>query len=228
MSRIAVVALSVLALAGCTNTQTAYVGNDYAQVAGTRMNISAVLVDSDFQSTGQEPNIETTLQPQPQDVLRTALMQHYRPNHPNQSGLPALRFNIKDASVTEQHTEAPTDFFSQLSGVQPDYTFNGRVEVEASFDRQAPHSGYVHAEATRTLEVKNASPAERARQVQGMVAQMVDDLIPQIDQQLSSNMGGYVISGDDQTINAERSGRWDHVYEDRYSRTAGMRVITTK
>lgn len=228
MLRSAAVVLSVALLAGCTNTQSAYQGAEYNTANAVRMNVGAVLVDSAFTSAGIAPNIEQDLIPQPQDVLRTALTQHYVAARPNVAGAQALRFVIKDASVVETPLSQPTGTVSQILSEQPDFRYLGRVEVESKTEGAARQNGFVHAEATRSLEVANATPEKRAQLVQGMVKQMVDDVIAQLDQQINANMGGYIISGADMTIMPETSGRWDHVNEDRVSRSAGMRVITTK
>lgn len=228
MFRPAALALSVVLIAGCTNTQSAYEGNDYSKAASLRMNVAAVLVDSGFTSSGVAPNVEQNLVPQPQDVLRTALAAHYVATRPNVAGAQTLRFTIKDASVVETQLSQPSDTVSQLLSEKPDYRYLGRVEVESKTEGVSRQNGFVHAEATRSLDVANATAEKRAELVQGMVRQMVDDVIAQLDQQIDANMGGYVLSGADMTIMPETSGRWDHVYEDRVSRSAGMRVITSK
>ncbi len=231
MSRIAVVALSVLLLAGCSNTQSAYQGIDYGAVAPVRMNIGQVLVDSAFKSTTMAPNVEHQLVPQPEDALRTALMQHFSPARPGAQGLMTLRFTIKDASVVEQNLGESTDFFARNFNNAGNFRYDGRLEVETTSEGASRRNrGYVQAEAKRTLEVTNATVSDRQRLVQGMVAQMVDDIMKQLDEQITTSAGisPLVISGPDMTIYAEPSGRWDHVNEDRFQRSAGMRVITVK
>lgn len=229
MSRIAAVAVSMLLLAGCTNTQSAYKGNDYGAMAPVRMNIGQLTVSSDFKSTTDMPNVEHQLRPMPEDALRTAIMQHYKPARPGTPGLMNLHFTIKDASVVEQKTGESTDFFGRNLNNAGNYRYDGRLEVESKSEGSSRRNrGYVQAQATRSLDVNNATVADRQRLVQGMVAQMVDDIIAQLDTQINTNIGPLVISGPDMTIQAEPSGRWDHVNEDRVQRSAGMRVITVK
>lgn len=232
MSRLAVLSLSLVLLAGCTS-QTAYQGIDYSATAPVRMNIADVLVDTAYKAPGAAPNYEHNLAVSPADVLRTAITQHYAPERRGSMGTMTLRFTILDASVTEQQTVPPADnFFDRSFGNQAGtYVYNGRLQIETvTQGPQRRNRGTLQTEVTRTLEVVNGSEADRKRLVQGMVAQMVDDAIAQLDQQLggSRSTGPLVISGSDQQINPQRSGRWDHVMEDRVARSAGLRVLTTK
>ncbi len=232
MSRFAVLSLSLFLLAGC-NSQTAYQGVDYSTTAPVRMNIADVLVDTEYKSPGAAPNYEHNLAVSPADALRTAITHHYAPERRGSMGSMTLRFNIRDASITEQQTVPPADnFFDRSFGNQVGtYVYNGRLQIETTTEGpQRRNRGTIQTEVTRTLEVTNGSEADRARLVKGMVEQMVDDAIVQLDQQISGSRsaGPLVISGSDQQIDPQRSGRWDHVMEDRVARSAGMRVITTK
>jgi len=202
---------ALLFLAGCASAPEPYQGIDYSAVPATRMNVAAVLVDSAFQPADAAPNIEKQLSPQPQETLTAALQQHYVPTKPNTAGMAQLRFVIKDASVTVEDLPKPEGWFAQQTNDKPEYRYTGHLVVETTTERMSRHAGFVSAEANRTLEVGGLSEAARERQVQGMVQQMVDDLIAQLDSQINANMGGYVVSGEDATITAQPSGRWDKV-----------------
>lgn len=231
MSRSVAVALSVLLLAGCTSlTQpAAYQATDYTAVPPVSMNVGAVLVDSVYVSPGMSPNIDQNLLPTPQDALRTAILQHYQSGRPDGSGVATLRFTIKDASVIENELKPDaTTLLGQTISKTSNYNYSGHLEVESKTEGAARQNGYVHAEAHRTVDVKSGSTAERARAVHALVQQMVDDVMQQLEQQINANMDGFIISGGDMTIMPVTSGRWDHVREDRVSRSAGMRVITVK
>lgn len=207
---VAVVALTLF-LTGCAVAPKAYQGLDYAKEPPVRMNVGAVLVDSAYTAPGMAPNIEHDLIPQPEDALRTAIMQRYQPARPNASGTVRLRFVIKEASVLENKLAQPTNWFSAQTNKNPEYSYVGRLVVESKTEGASRRGGFVNAEATRSLEVRRMSAAERQRHVQGMVQQMVDDVIQQLDTQINTNMGGYIISGADVTITPQPSGRWDKV-----------------
>lgn len=205
---------ALLVLAGCSNVPPPYQGTDYGASAPARMNVAAVLVDNSYAPPGMAPNIDHQLQPTPQDVIRTALTQRYSAMRSNAVGAPTLRFEIKDASVTETALPQPEGALNRMFSEQPEYRYEGRLVVEASASGPGTHrTGHVHAEAARSLEVRHLSPAERQRQVQGLVAQMVDDVMAQIDQQIRANIGNlsYDTGAADFTITPQPSGRWDHV-----------------
>lgn len=205
---------ALLVLAGCSNVPPPYQGTDYGASAPARMNVAAVLVDSSYAPPGMAPNIDHQLQPTPQDVIRTALTQRYSAMRSNAVGAPTLRFEIKDASVTETALPQPEGALNRMFSDLPEYRYQAHLVVDASASGPGTHrAGYVHAEASRSLEVRHLSPAERQRQVQGLVAQMVDDVMAQIDQQIRSNIGNlsYDTGAADFTITPQPSGRWDHV-----------------
>ena len=149
-----------------------------------------------------------------QDVIRTALTQRYSAMRSNAVGAPTLRFEIKDASVTETALPQPEGALNRMFSDLPEYQYHAHLVVDASASGPGTHrTGYVHAEASRSLEVRHLSPAERQGQVQGLVAQMVDDVMTQIDQQIRSNIGNlsYDTGAADFTITPQPPGRWDHV-----------------
>lgn len=202
-----------LLLAGCTSPAP-YKGVDYAAQPAMRMNVGAVLVDSSYAAPGMLPNIDHQMVPQPQDTLRTALTQHFSSMRSNAVGAATLRFEVKDAHVTETELPQPQGAMNRMFSTAPQYRYDGRLEVSAGASGPGTRrTGFIHAEATRSLEVGRMSPAERQRQVQGMVAQMVDDLMVQIDQQMNTNMStfSYGDGAADMTITPQPSGRWDHV-----------------
>jgi hypothetical protein len=211
MRPVAVIALT-LVLAGCTAVPKPYEGRDFAAEAPVRMNVGAVMVDSAYKPTGEWPNVEHQLVPQPEDALRTAIMQRYQPARPGVAGgLVNLRFTIKEASVLEEKLPVPTNWWTRQTSKAPEFRYTGRLVVESKTEGAHRRGGYVNAEAARALDVAHMSEAERARHVGGMVKQMIDDVINQLDEQINGNLGHFVISGPDMTITPQPSGRWDKV-----------------
>lgn len=228
MLRFAAVALSVVLLSGCASQpMNPYPGTDYTQVPQILLNVGVIPVDSEV-APAPAPSISQELQPTPENRLYEVLGQHYGVVRRAANGFHALRFIIKEASVSESVSEPTGGFFERTFSREADHHYTGRLVVDAHTEGTAHEAGFIHAEATGTLDMANASPADRNRMVVGMVNQMVDDIVRQHDQQINSNLGGYVISGREMSITPVTSGRWDHVKEDRVSRSAGMRVLTTR
>lgn len=216
---------ALLLVAGCSNVPAPYQGTDYSASAPIRLNVGTILVDSAYTAPAMEPNIDHQMVPQPQDMLRTAITQHYSAMRANMPGAATLRFEIKDASVIERALPQPEGFFNRMSSKNAQYHYDGRLEINAAASGPGTRrTGFIHAEATRSLEVAHLSPAERQRQVQGMVSQMVDDIMGQIDKQMNDNMStfSYSTGASDITVTPQPSGRWDHVMNPPQPQRAGL------
>ena len=216
MKRPVLTFVALFLLSGCAAAPAAYQGKDYSREAPVRLNLAAVLVDTEYQSPGTAPNIEQEMQPSPEDRLRMAISQHYPVLRANRARAAELRFIIKEASVTKTTLPQPEAWLDRVTSDKPEFHYDGRLVIEASASGPGTRrAGFIHAEASRSLEVGHLSPAERERHVQGMSAQMVDDVMAQIDQQLNEHLGGFVYGdgSNDTSVTPQPSGRWDRVME---------------
>lgn len=201
-----------LMLSACSSAPAPYVGKDYAGMQPRLLTVSSILIDDTTTAQGA-PHIEQQLTPMPNEQVRAMLSAHYAVARPNVIGTPTIHFTITEASVTETALPQPEmNFFERMNSKHPEYRYEGRMVVESQASGAgAGQMGFIKAEATRSLEVRGLSPAERQRQVQGIVAQMVDDIAAQIDAQIDSNMSGHIISGESQSYYPSRSPRWEKV-----------------
>lgn len=216
MNRSILTVTALLLLSGCASAPSAYHGKDYASEPTVRLNVSAVLVDTEYQAPATAPNVDHTLQPTPEEALRTAITQHYPLLRAGKSHAAEIRFVIKEASVTESALPQPDSWLERTTSDKPETHYDGHVVVEASASGPGTHrAGFVRAEASRSLEVAHLSPAERDRQLDGMVAHMVDDVMTQLDEQINSNLGSFAYGSgtQDETVTPQPSGRWDRVME---------------
>ena len=199
--------LTLVLLAGCTAAPPApYGGVDYGTAPQLRLNMAEVLIDNSYQPAGG--TVDEVMSPRPAAILHKAMELHYRPTRPQAPNVANLRLSITDASVTEQ---ALPKTQGMLASDQPAFRYSGRLAVEGVAENAGRHAGTVRAEASRSLDVGSATPAERQRLVQGMVRQMIDDLIPALDEQIKSGLGVFVLSGQDIVVMPQPSGRWDTV-----------------
>lgn len=200
--------LSILLLAGCAQLPGAYQGTSFSQPV-VALNVSNVLVDNVAESPAGGSQIDNQLQPTPADQLRAALAERYRATG---KGPGTLRFTIKEASVIEVvDGTPPQDWFQRAFGKPTTYRYEGKLRVESTAESITQRRGFVQAEASRTLEISSNDGATRARYVQGMVRQMVDELLVQLDKEISGNMGGLVMPVESSSFVPQRTGRWDHV-----------------
>lgn len=211
--RIAATLLTVLMLAGCASNPAPYKGKDYSATPAQRLSFNGVLVDSTYTAPGAAPNVEHTLSLSPEAALRTALQQKYRPIRSMATGAPQLRVTITDAHITRTDLPQPTDWFAREFGEQKDTQFDGRLAIEARTEGGASRRiQSFTGEATRSLQTAKLSGKALEAQVNGMVAQMVDDVMAQVAQGLEGgDMAGAIISGPDETVMPVPSGRWDKV-----------------
>jgi hypothetical protein len=211
--RIVAATLSVLLLAGCASNPAPYQGKDYSADPAVRLGFSGVLVDDMYTAPGAAPNIEHTLKVTPAAALRTALQQRYQPIRGMATGSPQLRVTITDAKVTRTDLPQPIDWFAREFGKQKDTQFDGRLAIEARTEGSAARRVLSFtAEANRTLQTAKLSGKAQERYVDSMVAQMVDDVMAQVVQNIESGaLAGQVISGPDETVMPFPSGRWDKV-----------------
>jgi hypothetical protein len=211
--RISAALLSVLVLAGCASNPAPYQGKNYGAEPAQRLSFNGVLVDSVYTAPGAAPNVEHELSPSPEAALRLALQQKYQPIRSMATGAAQLRVTITDAHVTRTDLPQPTDWFAREFGEQKDTQFDGRLAVEARTEGGASRRVLTFtAEATRTLQTAKLSGKALEAQINGMVANMVDDVMAQVAQGLEGgDMAGSIISGPDDTVMPVPSGRWDKV-----------------
>lgn len=201
-------------LAGCATAPQPYVGKDYSAVPPVRLNVSAVLVDNAYTAPGVAPNVDHLLHPTPAERVGAAITAHYPALMTARSRAMEARFVIQEASVTETPLPLPAAWLDRATSKDPEFRYEGRLVIEAKASgRDTRRTGFAHVEVTRTLDVPQISAAARDQQIQGLVAQMVDDAMAQLDQQLDANFGSliYADPSRDTIITPQPSGRWDHV-----------------
>ncbi len=209
--RIASVLCSVLLLVGCATNPAPYQGRDYSAEPVQRLGFSGVLVDSQYTAPGSAPNVEHTLPTPPEAALRTALQQRYQSIRPQHAGAVQMRLTITDAHITETPLDQPKDWAERTFNSKPDTQFDGRLVVVGQTEGPISRPYSFAAESTRTLTVGGLDKAGRERQLAGMTAQLVDDVMDQIAKQFDEALAGHVISGPDDSVMPVPSGRWDKV-----------------
>lgn len=208
---VASVALLVV-LSACSSPQP-YTGANYNQVTPKLLTVSQILVD-DVTTVQPAPSVESKLAPTAGEMVRAMLGAHYQPVRPGVIGSPTIQFSIVEASIQETALPQPDGFFARMTSDAPEFRYDGRVVVEAKASGAgAGQTQNIHTEATRSLDVRGLDADARVRQVQGLVAQMVDDIAQQMDERLAESMPGHLISGESQSIYPVPSGRWDKVNE---------------
>ncbi len=208
----ALFALSLLA--GCATAPQPYTGKDYSAIPPVRLNVSAVLVDSEYQAPGAAPNVDHLLQPTLADAARAAITTHYPRLMTARSRAMEARFVITDASITETALPLPEAWLDRMTSKDPEFRYAGHLVIDAKASgHDTRRTGFAHVEVSRTLDVPQMSAAARERQIKGLVDQMVDDAMTQLDPQIDEHFGSLVYADPsrDTTITPEPSGRWDRM-----------------
>lgn len=212
MKKISFALSATLLLAACANGPAPYHGNDYTALPPVRLNVSAILVDNAYLAPNTAPNVDQILSPTPAEALQQAITQHYPQLMTARNNAIEARFTITDASIVQSPLAIPQEWVQRTFSQYPESRYDGHISLEATAaGSQTRRSGFAKVDVTRSLELSSMSESARRAQLDGLVAQMVDDAIQQLDQQVGDNFGS-LIYGDgsaDMEITPQPSDRWE-------------------